>query len=164
MRRGLTMVEMLVSLSILSALLLVVAAWTRVATQAGGEAAGSARWALAAEAVMDLIQVDLASGDVEPAGRRRGRADERVAVEDGALRIRTRSTVTGDAEGSAVYSYALRSGTLRRARRADGAARERPLIDEVGDWTCEIDVQERLLSVAITAREGAVVRRSFHLP
>ena len=165
MRRGLTMVETLVSLGILSALLLVVAAWTRVATQASAAAAATGHWELAAEAVLDLIHVDLESGDAVPARPGRGQPDQRVAVEDGALRIRTRSTGTGDARGSAIHSYILRSGTLRREQRADdGNHRERPLLDDVSAWTCEIDKEERLLSIAITTHAGTLVRRIFRLP
>ncbi len=165
MRRGLTMVETLVSLGILSALLLVVAAWTRVATQAGAAAAAMGHWELAAEAVLDLIHVDLKSGDAVPARPRRGQPDERVAVEDGALRIRTRSTGIGDARGSAIHSYILRSGTLRREQRADDVNhRERPLLDEVSAWTCEIDEDQRLLAITITTHEGTLVRRIFRLP
>ena len=131
--------------------------------RARGYATG--HWALAAEAVLDLIHVDLESGDTVQAGPGRGQPDERVAVEDGALRIRTRSTGTGDARGSAIHRFILRSGTLRRQQRADDVDhRERPLLDEVSTWTCEIDEQERLLSIAISTHTGALVERSFRLP
>jgi len=165
MRRGLTMVETLVSLGILSALLLVVAAWTRVASQAGGAAAATGHWEFAATAVLDLIHLDLASGDTVPARTRRRDAEELVTVEDDALRIRTRSTGTGDARGPAIHSYVLRSGLLQREQRAfDGSHQQRPLLEKVSAWICEIDEEQRLLSIAITTHDGTLVRRIFEVP
>ena len=51
MRRGLTMIELLVALSLLTLIVLAAASWTQVTSKASATAAEPLRWRAAAEAV-----------------------------------------------------------------------------------------------------------------
>ncbi len=161
MTRGLTIVEMLVALGLLSALMLSLAAWTRVA---GGMSAGSVeavRWRQAAETVFVLVHDDLAAGDLTE--------EDRVEVKDGVLEISTRPTSVGDfrERGPVRHRYVRDAfcGRLDREGRTDREERRtRPLIDDVSKWVCEIDEEHSILRVTITSVTGTTLTRSYPLP
>ncbi|MCH8151425.1 MAG: hypothetical protein IH830_03515 [Planctomycetes bacterium] len=101
MRRGLTMIELLLAVSLLTPITLAIAAWTQVAARASASAAEPMRWRAAAEAALQLIHDDLVTGDFSgdfssgfSGAQIGGRSDQkpRVEVVDGMLRIRTRAT------------------------------------------------------------------------
>ncbi len=162
--RGMTMLELLMALAILSALVLTLAAWTRVAGDLSAASAAEMRWRHAAEAVLALVHDDLAAGDLQ------GDQDqERVEIKDTVLRISTRPTTEGDIRGRGLVRHrylldplsarlALESMTDRDERRT------RPLIDGVGGWVCEIDEERSVLRVTIESVEGTALTRSYHLP
>ena len=177
MRRGLTMVELLLAVSLLTPITLAIAAWTQVAARASAVAAEPMRWRAAAEAALQLIHDDLVTGDFAggfSGPQSGGRSDQkpRVEVVDGTLRIRTRATpgswtAPGGVTGPATHSYIFDafSGELRlRQRTAHGEQRTRPLLDRVRQWQCEIDQEHNLLTIVITSIQGRNVARSYVLP
>ncbi|MCH8166198.1 MAG: prepilin-type N-terminal cleavage/methylation domain-containing protein [Planctomycetes bacterium] len=168
MRRGLTMVELLLALSLLSAILLATASWTQVAARTTADSIYPVRWRAAAQAVLQLIHDDLVTGDFTDTQRGRRNQNARVAVVNGALRIRTRAIGhTGDVTGLAIHRYAFDaySGQLRLDQQTvTGTRYTRPLLDQVQEWQCVIDEEQNLLTVTITSSEESVIARSYLLP
>ena len=58
-RRGMTLVEVLLSVSLLSAILIAALAWTRTSAVLTARASGSLRWEVAAESVLRRIGDEL---------------------------------------------------------------------------------------------------------
>lgn len=160
MRNGLTMIELLLALSLLSALVLVIASWTQVAAQASARGAAPMRWRPATEAVLTLIHDDIACGDFTGKPRRRGAAEPRVEAVDGVLLIRTR------AAGSVTNRYVFDPSAqeLRFEQSRQGRPSVRPLIRRVAEWDCRIDPEATLLTVRMTSDTGDDVARSYVLP
>ncbi len=162
------MVELLLALSLLTAILLATASWTQVAARASADTTYPVRWRAAAEAVLQLIHDDLVTGDFTDTQRGRRDQNARVAVVDGALRIRTRAVGhTVDVTGRAIHRYAFDafSGQLRLDQRTvTGTRYARPLLDHVQEWQCVIDEEQKLLTVTITFSEESVIERSYILP
>ena len=160
MRNGLTMIELLLALSLLSALVLVIASWTQVAAQASARGAAPMRWRPAAEAVLNLIHDDIACGDFTSQPRRRGAAEPHVEAVDGVLLIRTRA-------GGAVtnrYVFDSIAQELRLEQSRQGRPTVRPLIRRVAEWDCRIDTEGSILAVSITSDTGDVAVRSYLVP
>jgi prepilin-type N-terminal cleavage/methylation domain-containing protein len=167
MRRGLTMIELLVALSLLSIVMVAVATWTQVTARAAQSAAGPMRWRAAAETLLTLIHDDLVSGDLGDARRPGGRGQARVEAIDGTLRIETRAVGPDRLCGPVAHRYVLDaiSGELRLERRIpQGTRTSHLLLDSVREWQGAIDQEEVLLSVSITAKDGTTVARSYLLP
>ncbi|MCH8342417.1 MAG: hypothetical protein IH983_00330 [Planctomycetes bacterium] len=176
MRRGLTMIELLLAVSLLTPITLAIAAWTQVAARASASAAEPMRWRAAAEAALQLIHDDLVTGDFAEGPTDSSSQESRVEVVDGMLRIRTRATpgswtapapAPGTVTGPATHHYIFDafSGELRlRQRSAHGAQSTRPLLDRVRQWRCEIDHEHNLLTIAVTSIQGRNVARSYVLP
>ena len=170
MRRGLTMVELLVALSLLSAVMLAVASWTQVTARASADAAEPVRWRAAAENVLRLIHDDLVTGDFagDSSAEGRGRTPSpRVEVFVGELRLRTRAAGAGAGAIGPVtrrYAFDALSDELRlHQATAQGISTTRLLLDRVEEWQCSIDEEEKLLTVGITSSDGTVVTRSYPL-
>ena len=164
MRRGLTMLELLVAVSLLAMLMLGVASWIQVTARAGAAGSEPGRWRGAAQAVLQLIHDDLVTGDLGAAGR-----EKPVEIVDRVLVVRTRVRVSDDAVGPIAHRYKFdtSSNTLKLEQRlANGRRTTRPLLDDVGEWKCSIDDQRTTLTVTIARRDsdtGAVERR-YQLP
>ena len=160
MRRGLTMIELLLSLSLLSLIALAVASWTHVAADAAAGVSQPRRWLTAAEAVLQLIHDDVA-------GSAGGQSREPpVRAADGALEIQTRSTAPGELVGAVTsrYSHEPASGRLvLRQRTPDGRESTRLLLDRVEQWQVGIDKEKSTLNVRIASQERQA-SRSFALP
>lgn len=172
MRRGLTMVELLLAVSLLTPITLAIAAWTQVAARASASAAEPMRWRAAAEAALQLIHDDLVTGDFSEGPTDPSSHESHVEVVDGMLRIRTRATpgswtAPGNVTGPATHGYIFDaySGELRlRQRKAHGEQSIRPLLNRVRRWQCEIDHEHNLLTIAVTSIQGRNVARSYVLP
>ena len=167
MKRGLTMVELLVAVGLLSALMLAIASWTQVIARAG-TSARPARWELAAKSVLQLIHDDLAGGGSPDKPPRRRNEPPRVEIVDGRLQIRTRSVLPDALVGPVVHRYVLRpsSDELHLAQENGAGKRHtRLLLDRVNKWHCAIDTERQILSVTITSSvDGKVVTRSYLVP
>ena len=132
MRRGLTMVELLLAVSLLTPITLAIAAWTQVAARASASAAEPMRWRAAAEAALQLIHDDLVTGDFAEGPTDPSSHESHVEVDDGSLRIRTRAVGSEVIIGPSLHRYILDalSGELRlRQRTLDGKLSTRPLLD-----------------------------------
>ena len=157
MKRGLTMIELLMALSLLAVLMVAVASWTQIAARASARAAQPTRWQTVAEATLELIGTDLLVGDFEPNPRR-----PRVVVYDQRLEIRTRQGSSGDNHGSVTHRYIFNPPD--HELRLEERAVHRILLDRVDDWRCTVDEEEQVLTVTIIARHGYQVTRSYLLP
>ena len=162
MRRGLTMVELLVSLALLGSLMVAVSAWVAAATGAVVASAGPLRWQAAADRVHRRIHEDLLIGD-ETSG------ETRVRVVNGELEIRTRATGFGEPLGPVAHVYRLHRGAQRglfkvEERSADGKRVRRRLLEGVAEFRCEIDEDGRTLSVTIEPAGGEARKWRFDLP
>ena len=157
MKRGLTMIELLMALGLLAVLMVAVASWTQIAARASARAAQPTRWLTAAEATLELIGIDLLIGDFEPNPRR-----PRVVVGDHRLQIRTRRSSSDDSHGSVTHRYVFNAAD--HELRVEKRAVDRILLDRVDGWRCTIDDQEQVLTVTSTARHGNRVTRSYLLP
>ncbi len=166
MRRGLTMIEVLVALGLLSALVLTLTSWIQITARAGA-LAEPMRWRIAAEAVLQLIHDELMTGDFLTEQQRRKSRQPRVMAENGSLRIRTRAVQGGDETGPTVHRYELEVLTSKLGRTNEpkrGRHTTRLLLDDVGSWNCRIDEESTMLTVIITSDAGQSIQRSYLLP
>ncbi len=166
MRRGLTMIEVLVALGLLSALVFTLTSWIQTTARAGA-LAEPVRWRVAAEAVLQLIHDDLMTGDFLTEQQRRRSRQPRVMVENGSLRIRTRAVQPGDETGPTIHRYELDIliSELGRTNEAKGRRHTtRLLLDDVGSFNCRIDEEHTMLNVSITSGSRQSIQRSYPLP
>lgn len=167
MRRGLTMVELLLALSLLTGIMVAIASWTQVTARASTAVAGPLHWRSAARAVLQLIHDDLVSGDFgEPKGRRPNQK-ARVEVVGDVLRIRTRLVGLRDHAGPVAHEYRFEasSGEVRLGQRSgQGRSSTRLLLDQVHAWQATFDDENRVLTVTITSTGGTTAKRSYILP
>ena len=166
MRRGLTMIEVLVALGLLSALMLTVTSWIQTTARAS-TLAEPMRWRVAAEAVLQLIHDELMTGDFLTEQQRHRNRHPRVMVENGSLRIHTREVQGGDETGPTIHRYELDArthelGTSNEPKR--GRHKTRLLLDDVGRFDCRIDEEGTILTVSITSGAGQSSQRSYLLP
>lgn len=164
MRRGLTMLELLVAVSLLAVLMLGVASWIQVTARAGASDHQPARWRAAAHTVLQLIHDDLVTGDLGAAQRRTP-----VEIVDRVLVVRTRVRAPDDIAGPIAHRYKLdtSSNILQLEQRlSNGRRATRPLLDDVGEWHCSIDDQQTTLTVSIAprGRDGQAITRRYELP
>ncbi len=166
MRRGLTMIEVLVALGLLSTVIFTLTSWIH-STARASTLAEPVRWHVAAEAALQLIHDDLMTGDFLTEQQRRKRRQPRVMVENGSLRIRTRADQGGDETGPTIHRYELdtvtdelgRSNEPKRMRHTT-----RLLLDQVDTWLCAQDEERTMLTVIITSDAGQSIQRSYLLP
>ena len=166
MRRGLTMIEVLVALGLLSALVLTLTSWIQTTARAAA-LAEPVRWHVAAEAVLQLIHDDLMTGDFLTEQQKRRRRQPRVMVENGSLRIDTRASSSGGGGGPTFHHYALDAftGELTRTHGPKlGRKTTRLLLDKVTTWLCAQDEERTMLTVSITSGAGRSIQRSYLLP
>ena len=179
-RPGMTLIETVVALAVTAFLASAVAAWTTsaarfAATAASRESSGSAQ-----EAIMRLIDDDLASVDIDAIQESRGgraaggEREDRVRVDDGALVLRTRSSLP-DREGPVARRYEHDGIAMTLAARdalPDGATRMTVLAHDVTKWEVKLETQaadrrdrsreaQRVLTVtiAVGASPPTTIRR-----
>lgn len=165
-RRGLTMIEVLVALGLLSALMLTVTSWIQTTVRAT-TLAEPMRWRVAAQAVLQLIHDDLMTGDILTEQQRRGSQQPRVSVQNDSLRIHTRAVQDDDATGPTIHRYELDTFTDELGRTNEpkrGRHATRLLLDDVAQFNCYIDEKRTMLAVSITSDSGQSIQRSFLLP
>lgn len=167
MKRGLTMIELLVSLSIFSGVMLGVVSWIETSTRTSS-LVEPLRWQVAAEAVLQLIHDDLIIGDFPTdRERRRRNTPPQVTVSNNVLEIQTRSQAPGQSASSATHRYSIDrlAGTLMRsAQYPRGRRDKRLLLDNVSQWSCTINDEAQTLRVSITSENNQITIRSYRLP
>jgi prepilin-type N-terminal cleavage/methylation domain-containing protein len=164
MKRGMTLVELLVALAILAALSVAVSSWTVAAVRTSASVSRNLNWERAATAALDAIISDLITGDFSIDAAR-------VDVHDNRLIINTRDT------GPVEHEYTIDDFRLiRRSFRVDGSGKRtpsgahtiRPLVGGVTSWTVAIgqnaENEERTLVVTLVGPGSLHRARTKALP
>lgn len=164
-RRGMTMVELLLALALLSGLTIACVGWTTAMTRAA--ARGDGAWAIGAERTLALVDEMLRTEDVGLRDRR----NRRVETGAGSVLLRGRRVVE-DAAGRTVAAGALRLEAEAGILRADSldeqgaVAVSRPLLDGVDEFVVrseELEDRRVLVTVRLVPRVGAPVERRWRL-
>lgn len=155
MRSGMTLVEMLVTIALLSVVIVVMTTWTILAAKSQILISEALAWRTAAETSLQRIHEDIVSGSWSE----RVELEPRVTARNGELLIRSRS----ENGGSVLYRYHADaiSGTLRRTT---GAAGGESLVNQVNEFNCRLDQKKRLLSVTLTDSAGRQLYRGYRIP
>lgn len=164
MKRGLTIIELLVSLGIFSGVMLGVISWIQTTTRTSS-IIEPLRWQIAAEAVLQLIHDDIKSGDFQLNSKRN--KIPKVKANDNVLEIRTRSHAQGQQASPSIHYYSLDrySRTLnRKAEYPRGRHDNRLLIDHVSEWLCIVNDDAKTLRVSLISENNHKITRSYRLP
>jgi prepilin-type N-terminal cleavage/methylation domain-containing protein len=170
MRRGMTMVELLLALALLSGLALACVSWTAAASRSLATEGGRASWRAAAERSLNLVDEAFAVEDVRlrTGGGRRARGP-RVEIGNGRLTVGTRAAVQGDKPAAAAAMRMRVADGVLHADWLDDEGRElasRPLLGEVA--ALEVDTEELedrrvLLTIRLVHDADASVERAWRL-
>ncbi len=159
MTRGMTMVEILVSLALLALVMVGGAQWLNIAASTQTGAVHEAAWRVAAERTLELIHDSVRAGD-SPTDE----LLERVHVVDNRLLVTTRSVAGTTGPEEHRYDVDLLTNrlvlTVKDVRNDEST---RLLLDRVQEWQCAIDEEELILSVFISSSNGESVRRRIPL-
>lgn len=172
MRRGMTILEMLLALALLGAVCTLLTSWLTTIARFGATHGPCMEWRSAAVQALRAMEDDLACGDFEPPERGRAVKPRVEIVEGRVLRLATRSTSAYDPAhpGAAIHEYRLEESTRilligiggsegRSDRRV-----ERSLLCDVAQLDFELDEEKGVLTVTIRARSGDEVRRNLSWP
>jgi hypothetical protein len=149
-----TLLEVLLALTLLSALAIASAGLVGLAAGTMAESYGQERWRAAADAALDGVERDAMAGDFDPATD-----PGRVTVAQGLLAIVTRGTAHDDASGPSahVYRFDADRGELWRDEREVQGARGGPrrvrdsrlLLGRVTGWSVVLDAKSGMVGFAI---------------
>lgn len=185
--RGMTLVEVVLALALLSTLAVAAMSWATVSARIARTVDDRTDRESAARNVLRLIGDDLRTFDREEdpararsqARRSREARSDRVRIEGSALVVRTRDPGASGITVEHRYGFDASTGTLRLAgpygsslhtrpsgpeRLTSGGGHGRELMGGVASFECSIDEQIRTLTVAIDIDGGGRVSRSFLLP
>lgn len=155
-QRGLTLLEVVLSVSLLSGLFLASGQWLKTVAVLGAQAEGPVRWERGARALLQSIHDDIWTGDTTL-----GDALEPVEVTTHSLLIRTRAG--GDDGGPVTHEYEFLP-TGSQIRRGDLPRSSPPLLEDVAALALELDAEARTLEVRVDSTAGHRVTRRFWLP
>ncbi|MEW6741427.1 MAG: prepilin-type N-terminal cleavage/methylation domain-containing protein [Planctomycetota bacterium] len=153
--RGLTLIELLLALSLLSAILLATFSWTEITGRALADGGRKARWERAAIALLQVIHDDLACGDFLEEEREASPTKERISVGEGTLRVVTR---TGGLPIERQYSFVKRDAAVTVE---EPGSRARALLGEVASFEVTIDEDASVIDINITSLSGLVRHRRY---
>ena len=157
MTRGMTLVELLLALSLLSALFLASAWWLREGADIRAAAEPALRWETSAHALLQRIHDDVVTGDFA----RTQRKPHVEVTAPNVLRVRARKTTRSEREDVHEYAFSrARSAVLRRRRLAPDVA----LLQDVREFGCGIDAETNILTVRIRSADGRQAARRYALP
>jgi prepilin-type N-terminal cleavage/methylation domain-containing protein len=162
--RGMTLIELILSLSLLSGLMVVSASWMRIAVRDVPSHAHPVREQACIVAVLDQITRDCQTGDFTT----QDGSQPRVVTSGNTLRVRTRSA----GRGPVVHTYTQRhaSGELWLEIETESKRLERPLLSNLDRFECELIESSTeagelsRLSVQIIMHSGSEVIREVELP
>lgn len=163
-RRGITLIELLATLSLLTILSVVSVSWMTMVLRSQSRLTSQASWHRTSVEVLDLIGQDMLTVDRLNAG---GRSNTpRIVVEDNIIRIRTRSH-----EGVGIQQYSFDQGSSELHRQYQGQqiqANQVALIGETQAFVCELMLpsEERampILTVSLVANDGREIHRTYIL-
>jgi type II secretory pathway component PulJ len=167
-----TLLEVLISLALLSALAVASLGFARAARDLT-RSAEPITWLAAAERVLELIKDDITTGDFSPSEEEETAAatTEKITVQDGVLRVRTRSRTSP--RGAITRETFRRREDGRLVATESGLSEPahdkseegpRVLLGGVSGWVCQIDEQpsadggdvrvQRWLVVRIDSKDG----------
>lgn len=162
--RAMTLIELLVSLSLLAVISMIGASWMTMMLRTQSTAIADGAWDRSASAVLDLLERDIFVVDRLDVGGRG--STPRVGITDGILRIRTRDQ--GIAE---VIEYTFNQEKNQITRSTIGAeSRDAgpPLLGEVAEFSIDIELQSELtplpiLHTRLEHADGRSYERTFTL-
>jgi len=160
---GLTLIEVLVSMALLTGVFIAVGAWIEVTASASSSISTPLQWQQAADVTMRVIADDLHTGDftAEPIHDNQPRVE--VNENTGALTIDTR--IAGHGPVSVIIEHNSETNRLMRIVRAnEQAVASRVLIGDVSDWQCALNDEQTQVAVTIESTNGQSVFRGFALP
>jgi prepilin-type N-terminal cleavage/methylation domain-containing protein len=163
-RRGVTLIEVLVALSMLTLILIVSVSWMTSILKKQSTMSSDANWRRASSRLLETIEHDILTVDQLVIGSQRG--VPRIEVLEGSIRIRSR-----DDSGIGTFVYALnsQSGELIRHRANERAGFDTvPVLGSVQTFNCSIegptaDRVTPVLSVALISDTGLQVSRTITL-
>lgn len=170
--RGVTLVEVLVSLTLLASLATATAAWLTTAAGAARRIEQSLRIEAAMEATLDRIGEDVLIGDflLDPPGASRGSSGrtDRVTISGDDLSVATRGGV-GDYLGQPVrhiYRFERTADRLVREVVAQESAEttSRPLMAELVAFQAQYDPIDQTLHVTLRSTSGITRTRTWSVP
>lgn len=164
MRRALTLIEMLLSLALCTAIIAGMAGWMQLSLRPDDSCARIA-WKRAAEAVMLAISDDLAACDRAPQSSRalRNSAHDQIAVSTGELRLRTRSPFTGNSS-STEKRYVFDGSSQNLVAEHGGAGDRRSVLAGVVSFEASVEHEKRMLTVTLTSCDEQIITRRFRTP
>lgn len=163
MKRGLTMVELLLALILLSAVMTGAATWMQLAARSAASSAQSCRAANTAQAAMRLVQLDLTQGDFQLAGHAES-SPPRVQCELHNLKIKTRALAGGPATHEFRFDEGNGELTLIEHVPSTSHAREpRVLLRHVQAFDCRLESDVRELSVSLLVKDTQAVSLKWRL-
>ncbi|MEW6747315.1 MAG: prepilin-type N-terminal cleavage/methylation domain-containing protein [Planctomycetota bacterium] len=153
--RGLTMIELLLALSLLSAILLATFSWTEITARALADGARKGRWERAAAALLQVIHDDLACGDFLDGEHEGSLMKERISVGEGALRVVTRRAgLPIERE----YSFVKGDAAVTVE---EPSSRPRTLLGDVASYVVTMDRAATVIEVSITSLSGFARHRRY---
>jgi len=160
-RRGITLVELLATLSLLTLMSVISVSWMTTVLRSQSRSVVDANWGRASVSVLDLIGWDVLSVDRLDAGSASG--VPRMGVEENVLRIRTR-----DGSGVGVHQYVFEPATGNLYRQDGGLKKGRVFLGLVEGFGIELELpsEQRLLPVlhvSLIGHDGHRVERTYIL-
>lgn len=162
-RPGMTLIETLASLALLSGLVLASSSWTITALQSERERTANAQWETACEAWLRQLEMDLAVLDRSTDAR-----PQRVRVDDRRLILRTRRPELGPVEVE--YTLDPQAGTVtEQVRPLDtktSPAEPETVLGHVGSWSASVLIADptdtnAVLKLSLTPTDGPTVERRW---
>lgn len=161
---GLTLVELLATLSLLTIMSIISVSWMTTILRSQSLSTSKANWSRASIALLDLIGQDILIVDrLDTGGRSRL---PRVRIVENNLVIRTRDH---QGIGSQSYIFDIVSNEIHRIRASERIqSNQITLLGETTAFRCEIEIPSELrtlpvLRVSLIAVDGREIQRTFIL-
>ena len=170
MRRAMTMIELLLAVSLLTLITLAASSWTGIASHLASDTASGDRWRESARAVLLRIDEDLLVGDFQErqnGGDLRLAGPGRIRVAPNLIEIMTRDHGRQSSlEEPAIHGYTLDplKNRLHLEIKTKSERFNRPLLDEVSEFTSDVDPKAKTLTVALVSIHGEHTSRRFAIP
>lgn len=158
------MIEMLVTLGLLSLLVMVSVSWMTTMLRSQSTEETNANWKRASTVLLDRIAEDIHTVDRLSARRQSGVA--RISVNEVALRIHSRGQ-----EGITIHEYAFDqdSATIRRTDQQMNTSTDQiPMLGKAASFDCLIDLPSDqrsvpVLTISIQGLDGQLISRNYVL-
>tara|TARA_R110002072_G_C7977582_1_gene535733 strand:+ start:9951 stop:10469 length:519 start_codon:yes stop_codon:yes gene_type:complete len=163
-RRGFSLIEMLVTLSVLTLLIMISVSWMTTMLRSQSITNNDANWKRASTAVLDRIADDIHTLDRLDVRSRS--AGARIIADEKALRIQTR-----DQQGLTVHGYTFDHGSAAiysSDQQTPMALDSIPLLGDVDSFECQIELPSDsrtlpTMTVVIRGIDGMSASRTFIL-